>query len=399
MSKTQKFKFLFALVALMLVMVLTGSCQSIKKGVSDSLNKMAAKETITVKSTAEIEKALAGAGEFSSFTFKFEYTPTAADFIKIRDAILTAEKEVALDLGATSLKVIPDNAFYISGKRFAFLTELVLPETLMKIGASAFRDCYALGSITCNSIYPPILGDRNCFYGTSSSRKVNVLYTSMYAYLIAGYGNNNIIDKDKLTIVEVKTLAEFAPALEKAKAGSVIKLSCDLAAKDYETIKNAINTSKKNIILDLSNAWPKLLTIPDRAFALSNNAKLPYLIGVVLHNETKIIGKEAFVSCTGIKNLIIPNKLTTIKESAFQSCTALTSITIPASVTDIEKTAFRGCTSVNTITLLNSTPPTLGLNAFAVAGSNLKIQVPAVSLTTYKSNSEWSALSSKMLGY
>lgn len=61
------------------------------------------------------------------------------------------------------------------------------------------------------------------------------------------------------------------------------------------------------------------------------------------------IGKNAFSSCTSLKNLTLPKDITSIEQSAFFGCTGLTSITIPSYVTSISKYAFSGCSNLTNV--------------------------------------------------
>jgi len=108
---------------------------------------------------------------------------------------------------------------------------------------------------------------------------------------------------------------------------------------------------------------------------------------------TSIAG-AAFDSCTSLTSIDIPNSVTSIGEAAFMYCTGLTSIDIPNSVTSIGDFVFYGCRSLTSVTVNATTPPTLGGSAFD--GSTCPILVPAQSVETYKSATNWSSLASRI---
>lgn len=94
----------------------------------------------------------------SGSTITVALTETNPDFAKIREALSNnANVNVKLDLAkCTDLKEIPENAFYksdnslkkVGGENgFKNLVAIVLPETVVKIGNNAFRDCILLTEI------------------------------------------------------------------------------------------------------------------------------------------------------------------------------------------------------------------------------------------------------------
>lgn len=60
------------------------------------------------------------------------------------------------------------------------------------------------------------------------------------------------------------------------------------------------------------------------------------------------IPANAFGSCRGLSNIMIPDTVTRIGAWAFCDCSSLTSVLIPDNVTSIEDVSFKGCTSLKT---------------------------------------------------
>lgn len=88
--------------------------------------------------------------------------------------------------------------------------------------------------------------------------------------------------------------------------------------------------------------------------------------------------------------------VTSIKRYAFPYSDNLLYITIPSSVSRIGQQSFRSCPMIVSITIKATTPPTLeNANAFTDTGSG-PIYVPAESVDTYKSASNWSSLASRI---
>ncbi len=76
-----------------------------------------------------------------------------------------------------------------------------------------------------------------------------------------------------------------------------------------------------------------------------------------------------------ITDLVIPENVTSIGHNAFYGCTCLTSVNIPTSVTNIGKSAFQGCSRMMKITF-GTGVETIGNNAFRQCPYILEIHAP-----------------------
>ena len=84
---------------------------------------------------------------------------------------------------------------------------------------------------------------------------------------------------------------------------------------------------------------------------------------VVIPDDVKKIGKNAFAGCNFITEIVIPNSVEEIGCKAFKNCSSLTKITIPTNVKIIGNRAFDGCTNLNEIEIESLTTQ-VGLYAF-----------------------------------
>ena len=108
------------------------------------------------------------------------------------------------------------------------------------------------------------------------------------------------------------------------------------------------------------------------------------------------IGLSTFYSCTSLTSITLPDSLTSIGGNAFASCTSLTSITLPDSLTSIGSGAFANCTSLMLVTSLPTIPPSLSQLVFFNTHADLIIKVPAQSVNTYKTATNWKSYASKI---
>ena len=87
------------------------------------------------------------------------------------------------------------------------------------------------------------------------------------------------------------------------------------------------------------------------------------------------IKTEAFMSCTGLKSVVIPDTVTSIDLRAFALCTSLTSINIPGSVTNLGSSIFHGCTGLKNVELGNGIT-SISNNMFYACSGLTSIVIP-----------------------
>ena len=158
--------------------------------------------------------------------------------------------------------------------------------------------------------------------------------------------------------------------------------------------------------------FPSVATVGQYAFDACSA-----LISANMSSATSV-GNYAFRSCSKLTSIEFPSA-TTIGNNAFQACKALTSATFPV-VTSIGANAFSACsnleridlpvvtsissyvfqsTKLATLILRSETMCTLGSGAFTstpIASGTGYIYVPSALLSTYQSNSGWSAYSNQL---
>lgn len=177
--------------------------------------------------------------------------------------------------------------------------DIIIPETVVKIGDNAFF---------------------NCYYLTSISIPESVTSIGKYAFHFCLRLLNVTIPKN------VKSIGVGAFAGEARM--SDIQVSED---NKYFTSENGILYDKKKKVL---------IQCPR---AKSGEIKIP--------ESVTNIGEEAFEYCQNVTSIIIPESVTNIGRVAFESCENLTSVIIPQGVTQIEESTFAGCSSLKSVTI------------------------------------------------
>ena len=123
------------------------------------------------------------------------------------------------------------------------------------------------------------------------------------------------------------------------------------------------------------------------------------LTNVTIPDSVTWIFDSAFEDCCSLTSVTIPDGVMYIYEATFLGCSSLISVTIPDRVREIGERAFSGCSSLTSVYCNPTTPPAATSYMFEDNAPDLKIYVPAESVSAYKSASGWSEYKSYIVGY
>lgn len=101
------------------------------------------------------------------------------------------------------------------------------------------------------------------------------------------------------------------------------------------------------------------------------------LAEIVIPDGVRLIGERVFGSCSSLTHIKLPSDLTEIPSSTFAYCESLVHIDIPSSVTEIGEKAFNGCSALEEIALSDGLESIEGSRVFANCTSLKEIILPA----------------------
>lgn len=140
-----------------------------------------------------------------------------------------------------------------------------------------------------------------------------------------------------------------------------------------------------------------VLIIPDGTIKIPDGFMLEPPTGkgfskIIFPSSLKQIGKSAFQFQRRLcEDIIFPEGLVSIEAQAFYECYNIPRIELPSSLQTINRYAFNGCHNISNIVCHAVEPPSVMEDAFSgVAKDNFTVEVPAQSVTRYKTESGWS---------
>ena len=206
------------------------------------------------------------------------------------------------------------------------MTALTIPDTVTRIGKSAFKGCGRLISVTipksvtsigdyafadCSGIMTVILPDSVKSIGDKAFYDCKSLKTVQYKGTFAQWCQ---MDNDSALLINAKAITMFDMA--------------DLKAADTLTIPNNIKNIGKSAFYGCSG-----------------------LMSVTISESVKNIGGSAFYGCSGLTSITIPKGVESIGDEAFRGCIEITSVTISEGVKSIGESAFYGCNKLTAVTI------------------------------------------------
>lgn len=278
----------------------------------------------------------------------------------------TSMRTLSFEKG-TEIQKIANGAF----EGCAALDEVTLPSGLIEISDYAFKDCVSLKYFELSPTVE-IVG-KFAFKGCS-----NITAFDLNEGLIS-LGDNAFEDCAALEfIVLPASLTTFGEDVF-LNASTLRTIQLNSGSTSFVVEKNILYTYDKKEIIVAGKTDGDELTIPNSVEKIHSNAffNAASIKTLVVGNNVKYIGENAFVGCTKLQSATlpfigqtldgntkfisvfgsVPETLTTIKitqgtkviADAFANLSKVTSIELPSSVKYIGESAFEGCSSLGVI--------------------------------------------------
>ncbi len=334
------------------------------------------------------------------------------------NSLTTIGKMAFMDSGLTSV-TLPNSVTSVGSQAFDYcknLTEPIYNDYLFARLPSGFKGEYSIKEgikVICDL----------AFHGCSKLTGVNfpesLIEIGYHAFAECGYLERVTIPKNVKTIADI---AFFTTTYDKNTNGDVCELTAINVDSDnpYYASVNGVLYDKniKTLVQYPLGKKNYVFTVPNTVDSIGMYACYGALFSELnLPNSLKVIHLCAFTACRKLTKLIIPNSVEKIYPGAFQSCLYLTELTIGSGIQYIGGVAFtldiakcksvvclaekvpstvcNDCSELGTtiddeiIVVGNVTHSDKGDSFNYISPDNLKICVPAASVTAYQNDDMW----------
>lgn len=257
---------------------------------------------------------------------------------RIKHGVKTIQQDTFKDCAELTEIVIPDTVIRIDRSAFencTGLTKIIIPNSVKEISSNVFRGCTSLTSITLpdslDNLYLGVF--QNCKELKSITLPDGL--TSIYSDLFRGCtaltsivlpDSVNFLGNDVFNGCTNLATVNLPEGVTHIGKGAFTGTAC---YNDPNNRKNGVFCIGDYVI--------------ECPVSLSG--------GCVIRKGVKVIASSAFEGCTKLTDVTIPDGITHIDTNAFKGCTGLKSISIPDSVTNISREAFDGCSALESIKL------------------------------------------------
>lgn len=271
--------------------------------------------------------------------------------------------------------IIPDDVLEIGGDAFfgTLIGSVSFSPRLNGIGGYAFRNCTSLtGTLTLPETLTYIgpHAFNSCSFTGELHLPNNLEEIGEWAFFSAGSFVGDLLLPDKIKKV-------FSYTFKDCGFTGSVNLNNVVEFGEYSFA--SCHFSGDLIIPEGT------IEIPTSFFSFGGR-----LNSIVFPKTLRRIGDRAFYGQSKLRNVSMSEGLVSIGASAFYR-TDLVSLELPSTIQTINIGAFRDCFNLSNITCHAVEPPSVMQGAFdGIAKDNFTVEVPAQSVTRYKTESGWS---------
>ena len=293
------------------------------------------------------------------------YKSTNVENLILPNTLITIGEEMFYQSKLKTV-VIPANATTIGNSAFeqcASLISIDIPANVETIGTAVFWDCSSLATVTFeNGSQLKTIGGGSSYYGAFSyctaltSIEIPASVETIGASAFKGCSKLATVTFEKES--QLKTIgggSYSSGAFSDCTALTSIEIPASV-----ETIEAAAFKDCSSLATVTFENGSQLKTIGGGSSYYGAFSYCTALTSIEIPASVETIGASAFKGCSKLATVTFEkeSQLKTIgggsySSGAFSDCTALTSIEIPASVETIEAAAFKGCSSLATVTFEN----------------------------------------------
>ncbi len=309
----------------------------------------------------------------------FLYDGVACAYYGDREHVTVAEgvKELAENLfyeNKLHSVSLPDSLERIGESAFrgcGLLKAVAIPERVREIGSSAFRDCSRLAEISIPDSVETI--GECAFFGCKALADKDG-FVIVGSVLHGWFGT-------KRAIVVPEGITEITHHVFEKSAIESIRLPSTL-----QKLGSAFTGCNRLTGIEIPEGVTKLFEYTFRGCKSLQNVSLPdtltelddqvfegceALTEIRIPDGVSAIGQSAFQNCKSLRRIRIPEGITEIQWETFDGCESLTEVHLPESLRVIGSYAFEDCTSLKEITL----PDAIGKIRYHAFGNCKRLQI------------------------